>query len=168
MCTSIALPTTGCTSKNKNTLDQASSAMDPAVYQQINLEIEEVINGMTPVERIYHMNKIGLKFIELLDDYFWDTTFTTLSSAEVQVVLKAPPTRQNIEDKIAMWVNSWAGFSFSVNSASEKACLAEETGQMITMVATVLPDHPVTGRLQRWTMEIYNRQQRTFNYDMLI
>ena len=142
--------------------------MDPNEYQQINAEIEAVMDGMTPLEKIYHMDKIGLKFLELLDDYYWDTTFTSLTPVEVQALLEAAPTRDNIEDKIAMWVNSWAGFSLAVNSANEKACLAEETGQMITMVATVLPDHPVTGRLQRWTMEIYNRQQRTFNYDMLV
>ena len=141
--------------------------MDPEEYKQINQEIDEVMEGMTTIERIYHLDKIGLKFISLLDDYYWDITYTSLSSAEVQAILQAPPSRHNIEDKIAMWINSWTGFSFATNSESEKACLAEETGQMINMVANVLPDHPVTGRLQRWTMDIYNRQQRTFNYDAL-
>ena len=58
--------------------------MDPAEYEQINAEIAEVIAGISPIERIYHLNKVGLKFMELLDDYNWSCTYTSSTTAEVR------------------------------------------------------------------------------------
>ena len=139
--------------------------MEPAVYEQINAEIAEVVTNMSPGEHTYHLNKLGIKFMDLLDDYNWECTFTSLTTAEVKVLQSALPSRQNIDNKILMWINSWHNFSFANSSASEKDCLANETGQMIQYIAAILPDHPVSGRLQRWTMDIYNRETRTFNYD---
>ena len=139
--------------------------MEPAEYEQINAEIAEVVTNMSPGEHTYHLNKMGVKFMDLLDDYNWECTFTSLTTAEVKVFQNALPSRQNIDNKILMWINSWHNFSFANSSASEKECLASETGQMIQYIAAILPDHPVSGRLQRWTMDIYNRETRTFNYD---
>ena len=78
--------------------------MDPAEYEQINAEIAEVIAGISPIERIYHLNKVGLKFMELLDDYNWSCTYTSSTTAEVQVLQNALPSRQNIDNKILMWM----------------------------------------------------------------
>ena len=139
--------------------------MDPVEFNAINEEIIEVINGMTLLERIYHDNKVGLHLMSLLDDYHWEVTYTSLTPIEIQALQAAATTRNNIDNKIVMWINSWNGFDFATNSDNEKSCLADETNFMIRAIAEIIPDHPVTGRLQRWIMQIYNRENRTFKYD---
>ena len=38
--------------------------MEPAVYEQINAEIAEVVTNMSPIEHTYHLNKMGVKFMD--------------------------------------------------------------------------------------------------------
>ena len=122
--------------------------MDEAIKQYEKRSKQEL-------KRINEANKIGLKLIELLEDYHWDDTYTSFTPSEILALKQAPPSLHNIDNKIVMWINSRANFNFATSSEAEKACFAEETDHMIRIIVDVIPDHPVISRLHRWAMDTF-------------
>ena len=143
--------------------------MEPAEFGAIYTEMNAVIAKMTPLEKEYHTIKVGIQLYRLLDDYPWDYLYggQVFNADQVSAILKAKPTRDNMELKIPMWMSQWAAFNLSTAQDREKKQFAVEVDDMRTALITTMADHPVSNRLQWWLMDRFDRQQRTFNYDMM-
>jgi len=143
--------------------------MDPAEFVAIYTEMNTVIANMTSLEKEYHAIKVGIQLYRFLDDYPWDYMYggQVFNADQVSVILAAKPTRDNMELKIPMWMSQWAAFNLSTAKEREKKQFATEVNNMRMALATVMADHPVSKRLQRWLMDRYDREQRVFKYDMM-
>lgn len=143
--------------------------MERAEFIAIYTEMNAVIAKMTPLENEYHSIKVGLQLLRFLDDYTWDYLYggKVFNTDQVNAILAAKPTRDNMEYKIPMWLSQWAAFDICTAQDREKKQFAAEVDAMRTALITTMPDHPVSNRLQRWLMDRFDRNQRAFNYDVM-
>ena len=143
--------------------------MDPAEFAAIYAEMNEVIANLTPLDQEYHSMKVGFQLCRILEDYRWDYTYGgNISNADqIQAIQQADPTPANMEFKVPMWLSEWKGFNFSAAAARERKQFAEAVDAMRRQLAINMPGHPVNGRVQRWLMNRFDRQNKTFHYDLL-
>jgi len=143
--------------------------MEPEEFVAIYTEMNAVIAQMSPLENEYHTIKVGRQLIRFLNDYPWDFLYggQVFNTDQVNAILAAKPTRSNMEFKIPMWLSQWERFDISSAQEREKKQFAAEVDAMRTALITTMADHPVSNRLQRWIMDRFDREQRTFDYDRL-
>ena len=143
--------------------------MDPAEFAAINSEMNEAIANMTPIEQELHSMKVGQQLCRILEDYCWDYTYggSVLNAAQIQAIQQADPTPANMEFKVPMWLSEWKGFNFSAAAARERKQFSDAVSAMRRHLAVTMPGHPVNGRVQRWLMNRYDRQNKKFRYDLL-
>ena len=141
--------------------------MDIEKYNEISHEIDRVVEGMTAGEQDYHHIKLGLQFRALLHDYNWPQDVFHIPESEMKALLKAGITAENIEQHIPVWINAWDNFNLATANDFQKSQFESEATALREAMLVHLPHHPVNSRLHRWTVEIYNREKRTFDYDQM-
>ena len=141
--------------------------MDIETYNEISLEIDRVVEGMSAGEQDYHHIKVGLQFRILLHDYNWPQEVFLIPENEMKALQKAGFTAHNIEQKIPVWLNAWDNFTLATANDYQKSLFEQEASKVREAMLVHMPHHPVNSRLHRWTVEIYNRENKTFNYDQV-
>ena len=141
--------------------------MDIETYNEISQEIDQVVEGMSTGEQDYHHTKLGLQFRALLNDYNWPQEVFLIPETEMKALQKAGFTAENIEQKIPVWLNAWDNFSLASANAYQKSQFEREASMVREAMLIHMPHHPVNSRLHRWTVKIYNRENKTFDYDQM-
>ena len=141
--------------------------MDIEKYNEISLEIDQVVAGMTAGEQDYHHIKLGLQFRVLLHDYNWPQDVFHIPEQEMKALLKAGFTAENIEQQIPVWLNAWDNFNLATANDFQKSQFEREASAVREAMLIHMPHHPVNSRLHRWTVEIFNREKRSFDYDQM-
>ena len=141
--------------------------MDIERYNEISHEIDQVVEGMTAGELDYHHIKLGLQFRNLLHDYNWPQEVFHIPENEMKALQKTGFTAHNIEQKIPVWLNAWDNFTLATASEFQKGQFEREASKVREAMLIHMPHHPVNSRLHRWTVEIYNPDNKTFNYDQM-
>ena len=141
--------------------------MDIEEYNEISCEIDQVVEGMTTGEQDYHQIKLGLQFRALLQDYNWPQDVFHIPESEMKALQKAEFTAHNIEQKIPVWLNSWDNFSLATANSYQKSQFEQEASMVREAMLVHMPQHPVNSRLHRWTVAIFNRENKTFDYDQM-
>ena len=141
--------------------------MDVETYNEISLEIEQVVDGMTTGEQDYHHIKLGLQFRSLLNDYNWPQEVFHIPEGDMKALQQTGFTADNIELKIPVWLNAWDNFTLATASDFQKNQFEREASKVREAMLVHMPHHPVNSRLHRWTVEIYNPDNKTFNYDQM-
>ena len=141
--------------------------MDIERYNEISHEIDQVVEGMTAGELDYHHIKLGLQFRNLLHDYNWPQEVFHIPENEMKALQKTGFTAHNIEQKIPVWLNAWDNFTLATASDFQKSQFEREASRVREAMLIHMPHHPVNSRLHRWTVEIYNPDNKTFNYDQM-
>ena len=136
-------------------------------YNEISHEIDQVVEGMTAGELDYHHIKLGLQFRNLLHDYNWPQEVFHIPENEMKALQKTGFTAHNIEQKIPVWLNAWDNFTLATASDFQKSQFEREASRVREAMLIHMPHHPVNSRLHRWTVEIYNPDNKTFNYDQM-
>ena len=141
--------------------------MDVEEYNETSVEIDQVVQGMSAGEQDYHHIKLGLQFRILLSDYNWPQDVFMIPEMEMKALQKAGFSADNIERKIPVWLNAWDNFSLATANSYQKSQFEREASMVREAMLIHMPHHPVNSRLHRWTVEIYNRENKTFNYDQM-
>ena len=141
--------------------------MDIEKYNEISLEIDQVVEGMTTGEQDYHHIKLGLQFRVLLHDYNWPQDVFHIPEHEMKALQKAGFTAENLEHQIPVWLNAWDNFNLAAANDYQKSQFEREATAVREAMLVHMPHHPVNSRLHRWTVEIYDREKKTFDYDQM-
>ena len=141
--------------------------MDVETYNEISLEIEQVVDGMTTGEQDYHHIKLGLQFRSLLNDYNWPQEVFHIPENDMKALQTTGFTADNIELKIPVWLNAWDNFTLASANNFQKGQFEKEATAVREAMLIHMPHHPVNTRLHRWTVEIFNRDNKSFDYDQM-
>ena len=141
--------------------------MDQAEFNRVNAVINSVINGMTAGERAYHDIKIGIHFMNLLNDYQWDRSVYDISIDQMKNLQSTGYTKDNFESRVPIWLDSWTNFNLASATAEQKARFEQEVNEVRYAMLLFMPNHPANARSVRWIMSIFEEDRKCFHYDQM-
>ena len=141
--------------------------MNQAEYNRVNTVINNIINGMSPMERSYHDIKVGMHFMGLLNDYEWDRTVFNIPVDQMKALQSMEYNEDNFEYRIPIWLDSWHNFNLAAASSEQRDRFEKEVNEIRFSMLSYMPDHPANARSIRWVMSIFEEAKGCFHYDRM-